>query len=617
MLEWLQHLSIPIENLVKNTTSTQTSDLIIFTIIFILFFGIILKLFDLFPKFVSYLPTLLTSLGIFGTFIGITLGLLSFDHKAIDTSIDQLLAGMKTDFITSLVGMAGAIIFKIIDTTLLSTGLSGYISYKLFRKKITPKTDITPKDILLALHEQNQYLKELGKIPDLLSDNKIIDQIKLMRSDLVQNGEQQIRSLANINSSQIEQLHNFNNFSSDLRKQLNDFAELLSKSATEQVINALKEVIVDFNKHLTEQFGENFKQLNEAVERLVTWQELYKQQLADMQAQYRQGVLAITQTEQSLANISQESKVIPVTMQNLKEVLVVNQHQVNELSRHLDTFKDIRDKAVEAVPEIRQQIDNTVKAVQESVNIASTHYTKLLDESDKYIKQHHETSFHILNQFTSASEQNVKVMIEGSQKISEELKVSANEVGRIIIDGANEFQNTVHSTNTSLTNTSNYLQSQTETIKTTLQDTVEDLNKHLRDMLNNLISESQVMTSTFAKANQELAADTQKVRNNLVSTIEETLQSLKNQTNQQLSSIYQAQTKEIEHTFRALEEEIKKRVSLSAETVNETLKVIDKSMQQEIQRVMSEMGRALTAISGKFADDYTRMLALINPNKRL
>ena len=92
---------------------------------------------------------------------------------------------------------------------------------------------------------------------------------------------------------------------------------------------------------------------------------------------------------------------------------------------------------------------------------------------------------------------------------------------------------------------------------------------------------------------------------------------LKNQTNQQLSSIYQAQTKEIEHTFRALEEEIKKRVSLSAETVNETLKVIDKSMQQEIQRVMSEMGRALTAISGKFADDYTRMLALINPNKRL
>ena len=38
MLEWLQHLSIPIENLVKNTTSTRTSDLIIFTIIFILFF---------------------------------------------------------------------------------------------------------------------------------------------------------------------------------------------------------------------------------------------------------------------------------------------------------------------------------------------------------------------------------------------------------------------------------------------------------------------------------------------------------------------------------------------------------------------------------------------------
>jgi biopolymer transport protein ExbB/TolQ len=617
MLERLQNLSIPIENLVKNITATQASDLVIFTIIFILCFGIILKLFGVLPKFVSYVPTLLTSLGIFGTFIGITLGLLSFDHKSIDTSIDQLLAGMKTAFITSLVGMAGAIIFKIIDTTIPSSRLTNYLYYKLFRKKITQSIETTPKDILLTLQEQNHYLKELGKISLLLSDNKVLDQIKIMHTDLVQNSERQVKFLANINKSQMDQLQNFNSFSTDLRQQLNDFAELLSKSATEQVINALKEVIVDFNKHLTEQFGDNFKQLNEAVHRLLIWQEQYKQQLTEMQVQYSQGVLAITQTEKSLENISQESKIIPITMKNLKEILVVNQYQITELNSYLDAFKDIRDKAVEAIPEIRQQIDNTVKAVQESVNIASTHYTKLLDESDKYIKQHQETNTNLLDQFLNASQQNVQVIVEGSQKISKELKGSANEMSRIIVDGANEFQNTVHNTNTSLINTSNYLQNQTEVIKNTLQNTVDDLNKYFRDMLNNLISESQIMNTTFIKANQELAIDTQKIRNNLVSTIEETLQSLKNQTHQQLSSIYQAQNKEIERTFRALEEEIKKRVSLSSETVNETLKVIDKSMQQEIQRVMSEMGRALTAISGKFADDYTRMLALINPNKRL
>jgi DNA anti-recombination protein RmuC len=617
MFEWLLHLSLPIENLVKSITSTEASNLVIFLIIAFLGLGIFLKVLGVFPRFITYLPTLLTSLGIFGTFIGITLGLISFDHKAIDTSIDQLLAGMKTAFITSLAGMAGAIIFKVIDTTLPTTTFLTKLVNKLFYRTKKQSIDVTPQAILNSLQEQNEYLKEISKITTLLSTNTLVDQLKLLRSDLSQNNEVQTKYLANINTDQKVQLNNFNNFSTELWGQLNNFGELLSKSATEQVINALKEVIVDFNKHLTEQFGENFKQLNEAVERLVIWQNQYKQQLTEMSVQYSQGVLAIKQTEASVKLISQESQVIPIAMGSLKEVLTVNQHQITELNRHLEAFKDIRDRAVEAVPEIRQQIDNTVNAIKQSVEVASIHYNQLLSESDEYIKRYQSANSSLLTQFVDASQQNIQSLVNGSQKISDELKTSATEVGRVILDGATEFQNTVHSTNTSLTATSDYLQTQTESIKNTLQDTVEDLNKHLRDMLNNLINESQSMGNTLKSANQELANDTKEVRKNMFSTIENTLQGLKSQSEQQLLTIYQNQTKEIERTFRALEEEIKKRVTLSSETINETLKVIDKSMQQEIQRVMSEMGRALTAISGKFAEDYSRMLSVLNPNKRL
>ena len=52
-----------------------------------------------------------------------------------------------------------------------------------------------------------------------------------------------------------------------------EIAAKVGKIATGQLIEALKEVIRDFNKNLNEQFGENFKQLNEAVERTVVWQE--------------------------------------------------------------------------------------------------------------------------------------------------------------------------------------------------------------------------------------------------------------------------------------------------------------------------------------------------------
>lgn len=66
-------------------------------------------------------------------------------------------------------------------------------------------------------------------------------------------------------------------------------SEVIAKSATEQVINALKEVIRDFNNNLTEQFGENFKELNKAVFKLVEWQENYSNQIEQMIRQYEQG----------------------------------------------------------------------------------------------------------------------------------------------------------------------------------------------------------------------------------------------------------------------------------------------------------------------------------------
>ena len=57
----------------------------------------------------EYLPTLVSTLGVLGTFLGITIGLLAFDTKNLDLSIPQLLDGLKTAFFTSLAGMIGSV----------------------------------------------------------------------------------------------------------------------------------------------------------------------------------------------------------------------------------------------------------------------------------------------------------------------------------------------------------------------------------------------------------------------------------------------------------------------------------------------------------------------------
>ena len=53
----------------------------------------------------------------------------------------------------------------------------------------------------------------------------------------------------------------------------------ISSSASKQIILSLEHVVKQFNCQLSEQFGQNFKELNNAVKEMVTWQQSYKAQI--------------------------------------------------------------------------------------------------------------------------------------------------------------------------------------------------------------------------------------------------------------------------------------------------------------------------------------------------
>jgi hypothetical protein len=60
-------------------------------------------------------PSLLTTIGVLGTFVGILIGLMNFDVTDISKSVPQLLDGMKTAFVTSVFGMSGGISVKLVS----------------------------------------------------------------------------------------------------------------------------------------------------------------------------------------------------------------------------------------------------------------------------------------------------------------------------------------------------------------------------------------------------------------------------------------------------------------------------------------------------------------------
>ena len=63
-------------------------------------------------KWIEQLPSLISTLGVIGTFAGITIGLVHFDSQDLDGSIPSLLEGLKMAFFTSLLGMVGSLILS-------------------------------------------------------------------------------------------------------------------------------------------------------------------------------------------------------------------------------------------------------------------------------------------------------------------------------------------------------------------------------------------------------------------------------------------------------------------------------------------------------------------------
>jgi methyl-accepting chemotaxis protein len=153
----------------------------------------------------------------------------------------------------------------------------------------------------------------------------------------------------------------FDAFADHLREQLKEVAQMLSQAATEQIVDALRQVIADFNQKITEQFGDNFKRLDASVQKLVEWQEHYRQQLEQLHALYDQSVQNITKIDSAVEHIAESSSSIPDSMEKLAGIVETASHQLAELERHLAAFAQLRDRAVEAVPQMQAHVEEITR----------------------------------------------------------------------------------------------------------------------------------------------------------------------------------------------------------------------------------------------------------------
>ncbi|MCG9578480.1 hypothetical protein L1D14_19880 [Vibrio tubiashii] len=577
-----------IASFIASFSADAISNAFIYLILALLAVSVVLAAVGKASRFTAATTNILTSLGILGTFAGIVVGLMDFDPTNIDGSIESLLSGLKTAFLTSLVGMAASILYKAILGALP-------------KKDVDAQQAVGPEEIFSVMSQQlKASTDQLNASNELIAaikgdeDSSLTSQIKNLRTD-INDGQRAL-------NEQFKQVNdNHNEFKETLWAKMDEFGDLLSKSATEQVINALKEVIVEFNDKLTEQFGENFKRLDESVKKLVDWQENYRVQLEDMATKYQLGVDAISSTEKSVANINERAESIPATMEKLHQVMELGHGQVTELEHRLEAFKDLRDKAVEAMPQIREQMDTTMSVIGDSVKAASTHYESMLVESQK-----------IIDNFSTAANQSVESMRtnleEGATKVSHELENRAVEIGGRLAEASNDITDNVTTASGALQNSATYLTDNAEQIKQQLEDSIVELNSQLRVLVAEIKDDAKDTGTVLKEANQELINSTKEIQQettNAISKLHERLETT-------LEDVFQVQAQAVRRTFDSLEDQITDSVGKTGSAVEKQVEVLDLQMQQEINRTMSEMGEALATITQQFTRDYQKLVREMN-----
>ena len=431
--------------------------------------------------------SVLTTIGIFFTFFGISIALFYFDPANINKSIPLLLGGLKVAFVSSVAGLGASLLYK-------------YLKPRYEIETDQGKSEVSAEDLYAVL-------QSIDKTIDTGNKN--------IKDALTGDGDASL-------STQFGKLRN------DFR----DFAEKVAEDGSQKLIEALEQVIKDFNQKITEQFGENFKQLNEAVGALLVWQQEHKDHVEKLTAAYEKTTESIQDINTSFKDIENSTAKIPASMENIEKVFDSTNVRMQEMHEGLKSLADMRQKAEESLPFIHDQITNMTDNLQQSVNKQTESIQQnieLMAKNDEelktFVKQMNEE---IQNSHAAIHSQIEESVSQFSTQTQDLFTNNYKEQEQYMHKQKEQFEGLVTSLTMSADNILEQSQKSSKIIEGTIQDTS---------------SEFKNLTTQFGEAQNQFNNDVKTNLNDSVNDTQEALntaiQEVNNKMNEQLNNTLQ------------------------------------------------------------------------------
>jgi len=322
-------------------------------------------------RFLHSIPSGFTTTGVLGTFLGIYFGLRDFDVNAIQESIPLLLEGLKSAFLTSILGIVLSMISqKIIEYFFYDSGsFDSDETQQLKEIKILLSETSNQNDLKGVLEQIYQETKdtvgtELSKLN--LSANRVESAIAEQTSRINQNNTENNRAL-------VESMETSN------QKLFEKMAEMNSK----ELLNAMEESVKIFNDKmediLSKLVKENFDALNKSVNQLNDWQEQHKSNVDNLVKTLgglidkNNEMIKIMESTSSLVetNLTKASN-------KMVDVAATTGKLTEENGRLQNLIKELEKVFIEE-NQITKLIDNANQSV-EKMNIATNNFTDGMDK---------------------------------------------------------------------------------------------------------------------------------------------------------------------------------------------------------------------------------------------
>ena len=358
-------------------------------------------------------------------FLGIAVGLFNFNPspEAMHNSVTNLLSGMTTAFVTSILGMGISLYFKNYQAN----------AQKNFSKNNSVKQDSTIADLIQYLQradaEKSELLKKLtiSLVGD--GDSTVIGQMKIIKSDIRDEFKQVEKILQDNNENVI--------------RELKDFGKTLAENNAKIFIDALNETMKDFNKKLTEQFGENFNRLNIAVGRLLVWQENYKVTIERITKNLQVTFEGIDAVKNSVAKIEESADSITRSSEQILNLIVTANMYEQKLRQVLSEIQSVSKNTAESVEDLTtgmyNAIDNANYMTQSISETTNTALNKITDTTNQTIISMRKMSDELNNESFKLTSETVSKMEKMMEANDKNFRESLETLGKAMLQISKKF----------------------------------------------------------------------------------------------------------------------------------------------------------------------------------